>query len=108
MVSKPWHYTNCRLENHFWKYAKETSVYNLIVNELNSFTKEQKENDELSAKRLVEMAIKESNREDSYYKVMIELILLIKLKNMKLKDDLMRMLKMIHQQKNYFLIRLII
>lgn len=72
MVSKPWHYSNCRLQDYFWKYAKETKVYQLILNELNSYTNKQKENDELSAKRLVETAIFEANKEDSYYKMKIK------------------------------------
>ena len=31
MVSKPWHYKDCRFGEYFWKYAKETFVYEEIL-----------------------------------------------------------------------------
>lgn len=66
MVSKPWHYKDCRLQDYFWKYAKNTSVYPLILDELESYSDQQKARDMASCNKLAETAIKESQREDTY------------------------------------------
>lgn len=66
MVSKPWHYKDCRFGDVFWKYAKDTSVYNEIKEVLESYTDEERERDAISCDKLLELAIKETNREDNY------------------------------------------
>ena len=66
MVSKPWHYADCRFAEHFWKYAKQTTVYNQIINRLNTYTDEQRKEDFASVGRLMELAISEINRDDNY------------------------------------------
>lgn len=66
MVSKPWHFRDCRYQEYFWKYAKQTSVYEDIVHVLEAYTDEQRKNDVLSCDRLMQTAILETNREDNY------------------------------------------
>ncbi|MBQ8623951.1 MAG: 1-acyl-sn-glycerol-3-phosphate acyltransferase [Oscillospiraceae bacterium] len=66
MTSKPWHYSDCRHGDVFWKYAKETSVYEEILQVLNAYTDEQRERDRISGENLLQLAIKETNREDNY------------------------------------------
>lgn len=66
MVSKPWHYDDCRHGEIFWQYAKETSVYDEIRTALESYTDEEKERDRASADALAELAAKEIAREDNY------------------------------------------
>ena len=45
MTSKPWHYENCRFGDIFWRYAKQTEVYDEMRSILESYTDEQKERD---------------------------------------------------------------
>ncbi len=66
MTSKPWHYEDCRHGDVFWKYAKETSVYEEILEVLNSYTDEQRERDRISCDNLLQLAVKETQREDNY------------------------------------------
>ena len=66
MVSKPWHYADCRLGNYFWEYASKTNAYESIKNELDSYTDEQKTKDSDSCKNLMQTAINEINRPDNY------------------------------------------
>lgn len=66
MVSKPWHYDDCRHGEIFWQYAKETPVYGEIRTALESYTDEEKERDRASADALAELAAKEIAREDNY------------------------------------------
>ncbi len=66
MVSKPWHYDDCRHGEIFWQYAKETSVCGEIRTALESYTDEEKERDRASADALAELAAKEIAREDNY------------------------------------------
>ncbi len=66
MVSKPWHYHDCRLKDYFWQYAKTTSVYGEILDDLNTYTDEQRAKDFDSGKKLSELAQKEAERIDTY------------------------------------------
>lgn len=66
MVSKPWHYSDCRHGEIFWQYAKETSVYGEILSTLEGYTDEEKERDLASVDALAELAAKETAREDNY------------------------------------------
>ncbi|MBO4421791.1 MAG: 1-acyl-sn-glycerol-3-phosphate acyltransferase [Clostridia bacterium] len=66
MVSKPWHYKECRFGDIFWKYAKETAVYGEILSILDAYTDEQKARDAESADRLVKLAVSETLRPNNF------------------------------------------
>ena len=66
MANKPWHYSDCRLGEYFWKYAKETSVYEEIRSILENYKDEQRERDKASADKLLATAVAETNREDNF------------------------------------------
>jgi len=66
MVSKPWHYADCRYGDIFWKYAAETSVYDEILAVLESYTDEQRRNDDLIMENLLALAKTEIDKEDNY------------------------------------------
>jgi len=66
MVSKPWHYKDCRFGEYFWKYAKETSVYEEICQVLTNYTDEERKKDSLCCERLMQTAIYEINKENNY------------------------------------------
>lgn len=66
MVSKPWHYSDCRLQEHFWRYADKTGVSEAIRRELNAYTDEQRAEDAASCERLLQTAREETIREDNY------------------------------------------
>lgn len=66
MTSKPWHDPDCRFNEIFWTYAKETDVYEAICEELNTYTDADRERDRISGERLLQLAIRETNREDNY------------------------------------------
>ncbi len=66
MVSKPWHYRDCRLGDIFWKYAEKTPVYEEIKAVLDNYTDEQRAKDALSAENLAKLAESETNRPDTY------------------------------------------
>ena len=66
MVSKPWHYADCRHGDIFWSYAEQTEVYDDIKAILDGYTDAEKERDALSAQKLAELAMEETNRADTY------------------------------------------
>lgn len=66
MVSKPWHYRDCRMQEYFWEYAKKTVCYGEIVAELESYTDEQRANDAASGDRLMVTAQNEIDNENNY------------------------------------------
>lgn len=70
MVSKPWHYADCRFAAVFWEYAAMTPFHDLIRHELLSYTDEQKQADADSAERLAKLAQTETERDDGYLKVL--------------------------------------
>lgn len=70
MVSKPWHYEDCRLKNYFWRYADLTPVKEEICAELAAYTDEERRRDALSCERLAALAASETAREDNYYKTL--------------------------------------
>ena len=70
MTSKPWHYADCRHGDIFWRYAEQTSVYDEILQVLNSYTDEQRERDRISCDNLLALAVKETEREDNYLNVL--------------------------------------
>ncbi len=66
MVSKPWHYEDCKHGDIFWKYAEETSVYSSLKNVLASYTDEERKRDSVSITNLLQLAVDETNKEDNY------------------------------------------
>ncbi|WP_158024897.1 glycosyltransferase [Roseburia sp. 499] len=66
MVSKPWHYEGAKYSEHFWRYAKETAVYDEIKEVLANYTDEQREEDAASCDRLLQMAKDEIAKENNY------------------------------------------
>ena len=70
MVSKPWHYDDCRFSAYFWKYAKMTEVYEDVYTEMRKYSKKDREKDEESVRNLEQMALKEIAREDNYHRSM--------------------------------------
>ena len=66
MFQKPWHYRECPFQDIFFKYAAETPVYDELQAELNAYTDEQKDRDNIGYKNLVELAVKEADNENNY------------------------------------------
>lgn len=66
MVSKPWHYRDCRMQDYFWRYAKETPVYDEIMEVLDSYTDEERKRDAESCDRLLQTAKDETANENNY------------------------------------------
>lgn len=66
MVSKPWHYKECRLKDYFWNYAKKTVVYEEIKAELEAYTDEKRQEDAASCERLAQTAAAETANENNY------------------------------------------
>ena len=69
MVSKPWHYEDCRFGKYFWQYAKETFVYEEIRKVLKSYTDEERTKDSLCCERLMQTAVYEIHKENNYLKL---------------------------------------
>ena len=69
MVSKPWHYEDCRFSKYFWEYAKKTEVYEEILHILETYTEEQRQEDAASGERLLQTAKSEIANENNYLKL---------------------------------------
>ena len=68
MVSKPWHYADCKFGDIFWAYAKKSPVYEEILAVLNNYTDEDRRKDEQVMDNLLALAKAESDRDDNYQK----------------------------------------
>ena len=66
MVSKPWHYEDCRLGEIFWTYARDTEYCKEIEKILRTYSDEEKERDAKSLEKLLQLAVEEANRPDNY------------------------------------------
>lgn len=66
MVSKPWHYKDCRFGEYFWKYAAETFVYEEILQVLREYSDIERKQDQISCERLMQTAVYEINKENNY------------------------------------------
>jgi len=66
MWAKPWHFTNVRLEHFFWQYAKQTPVYEEILEILNNYTDIQRAKDLEAGEHLAKLAIEETNNKNTY------------------------------------------
>lgn len=69
MVSKPWHYEDCRFSSQFWNYAEKTQIYDKVREVLETYSEEEREEDRISADRLLLTAKAEIAREDNYRKL---------------------------------------
>ena len=70
MFNKPWHYEDCPHGDIYLRYAKETPVYPEIEKELKGYADEQREKDKKGSANLLEVAKRETAREDNYLKVL--------------------------------------
>jgi len=70
MVSKPWHYDDCRYQEYFWKYAKMTYVYDDIKKILEEYTDEERQRDEIVGERLLRTAEFEIKKENNFFNLM--------------------------------------
>ena len=66
MASKPWHYENCPMADHFWKYAVRTPVYEELRRELEEYSDEDRAVDEAAGEHLVALAKAEIEKENNY------------------------------------------
>lgn len=58
---KPWHFDNVLFQEHFWKYAEQTEFFGEIKEMGRNYTEEDKERDDASSTRLIELAQKEAD-----------------------------------------------
>ena len=58
---KPWHFDDIPYQEYFWKYAKKTEFYETIQEVRKNYTEEDKERDDSSSAKLIELAKKESD-----------------------------------------------
>lgn len=58
---KPWHFDDIPYQEFFWKYAEKTEFYEKIKEVRKGYTEEDKERDDASSAKLIELAKKESD-----------------------------------------------
>lgn len=58
---KPWHFDNVLYQEHFWKYAEKTEFLDEIKEMGKNYTEADKERDDASSAKLIELAQKESD-----------------------------------------------
>lgn len=56
LFDKPWCYDNVQYEQYFWKYAKETTFYDELIEYKNNYSNKQKQSDKEAFNRLLEKA----------------------------------------------------
>ncbi len=69
MTAKPWKYEDCVLGEHFWEYAKKTSIYEEICGVRDSLTEEEQELDAEVSEQLFAICEQEILKEDNYLKI---------------------------------------
>lgn len=72
LYTKPWHYKDANHADIFWKYAKETEVYEVLMKELENYTDEQKKKDVESQEKLLKLAESETNKPDNFQNMINE------------------------------------
>ena len=70
MWAKPWHFTEVRYNEFFWKYAKLSPYYNEIQSISDNYTDKQKKKDLQASERLYKLALKEAKREDTFRRIL--------------------------------------
>ncbi len=58
---KPWHFDDVPYQEYFWKYAEKTEFYEIIKEFRRNYTEEDKERDDASSSKLIELAKRESD-----------------------------------------------
>ena len=58
---KPWYFDDVPYQEYFWKYAEKTEFYNKIKEIGTNYTEEDKEKDDASSAKLIELAQKEAD-----------------------------------------------
>lgn len=58
---KPWYFDNVPYQEYFWKYAEKTEFYDVIKEFRKNYTEEDKEKDDASSAKLIELAQKEAD-----------------------------------------------
>ncbi len=66
---KPWHYHEVRYSEYFWKYAIKTPYYENILKMRESFSEQDKKQDDLAFKNLQNMAWRYIESENNYKKM---------------------------------------
>ena len=59
--AKPWYFDNVLYQEYFWKYAEKTEFYDKIKEFGKNYTEEDKEKDDASSAKLIELAKKEAD-----------------------------------------------
>ena len=63
---KPWKYDNVPYGDLFWQYAKQTPLYQDLLDAKNKYTDEQKKRDSMQYASLVGLALAEISQKDNY------------------------------------------
>jgi lipopolysaccharide biosynthesis glycosyltransferase len=66
MFNKPWHYPDCPGADIFFRYAKETQVYETLLRELEAYSAEDRKRDMRGYENLLALAKRETNNPDNY------------------------------------------
>ena len=66
LTMKPWHYDSVPYKENFWQYARKTEFYQHILNDLEAYSQEKKDADAASERALIQLCVKEAEREDNY------------------------------------------
>lgn len=70
LADKPWHNRDSRWSQYFWEYAKQTSEYEIILQECENYTQEEREKDRYSGEHLLHLALSEINNENNYLQML--------------------------------------
>lgn len=72
MFFKPWKYEDVMFDKYFWDVAKTTSYYDFIKQKQQSYTDEQKENDQVAAQNLLKLAVNLADSGNNYKTVVLK------------------------------------
>jgi len=72
MFFKPWKYEDVMFDKYFWDVAKTTSFYDFIKQKQQSYTAEQKENDQVAAQNLLKLAVNLADSGNNYKTVVLK------------------------------------
>lgn len=63
---KPWHYDNIEYQKYFWEYATSAGLLEQMKQTLSAYSDSQKQADSASGARLIKMAQKQSEMQDTF------------------------------------------
>lgn len=66
---KPWHFRNVQYENYFWQNAKETKFFNELKQELDTYTDEQRKEDQQKLNKMLEKEVSTINDPHNWARV---------------------------------------